>query len=285
MMRTAFDPTSDGALSAFADGELPPRLARRVAAELRRRPELAERLCDYWRREAALIRAFETTAGATPALALPRPARRRRGLLVSSSAAGLLAVSVGAVLLWPSTAPRSSAATLTRDILEAYAAPVARRASTGTPTASPSPLTGLGLDYTGRHRVRVGGRRFNEYRYRDGRGHELALYRLPRQQDAADGWLRVSEAHTTRVPMVRWSQGPYSYVLVGGDRSLALARLALRIQRQLTGPRAAADGASPTPPTPPEGRSPARPANAPTRARHSDTDPIDYARPARTSDM
>ena len=74
--RNAKHAVTDEELSAFADGQLPPHRARRVAAEIRAHPRFADRIYAYWRREAALWRALDPVfQESVPQIEAPRARR------------------------------------------------------------------------------------------------------------------------------------------------------------------------------------------------------------------
>lgn len=220
-------PVSDEDLSAFADGALPRRRAARVAAHLRSEPADADRIHAYWRREAALKKAFDVDADepgpdADAALAAGRR-RRVWPALVAVAAVAALTAGVGRLVWAPSPPDFTTAA------LEAYAEKVVR-AQAVSDTAPPAG----GLEPVGRRRIGSASGGLVEYRYRRDDGARVALYVAEREAPAAEGLFRLFERGDTR--LVEWHADGKHYALVGPGGASELTRLAVRIRRELTAP-------------------------------------------------
>jgi hypothetical protein len=238
--RNAKHAVTDEELSAFADGELPPHRARRVAAEIRAHPRFADRIHAYWRREAALWRALDPVfQESVPHIEAPRA---RRWPTAAALIVAALLVTGGALHL---TGSDPAPARFADMVLQAYMQPA--RAS--GEVSAPRLFSGLGLQPLSQKQLQLGGREIMEYRYQDAGANRLALYEMDRHTAIQDGWFHVMSDKS--VPLVRWQQGSKSYLLVGDLELSELTRTAMAMQRKISSPRAAPEQTVPGPAGPP----------------------------------
>ncbi|AFT70535.1 hypothetical protein B5T_02261 [Alloalcanivorax dieselolei B5] len=232
-------------LSAFADGELPRRRARRVAAGIRRQPAYADRVRDYWRRDETLWRALKDDSSAAPLSSparAPNAAPRRRWLAAAGGLGTLVAAGVMMAVWWqtppPSPVTAEPAADLTQAIVHAFSNPVALPDSAPAPAL---PLDRLGLIASGQQPLLVSGQHIQEYRFENTEGQRVALYETG-QSRSGDNWLHVLTQ--SPVTLVRWSQNGRGYVLAADSAPLELAQLALGIHEALSMAGGATPGAA-----------------------------------------
>lgn len=225
-------------LSAYADGQLPPRAAARVARHLRDHPEDAERLHAYLRQDALLRRAF-APAGEAPlpeplGAALRRSAERRGSPALRRGAVVAALLALLALASWqesdaPSVRSDEGRTSFVEMALRAY------RGSADTLEVLPPRSSGLGLAelrLDSRRAVRAGELELVESVYRSATGERVVLYEGP-QSRPAEPLLRVRERGPLHV--VEWSVGDRHYALLS-DRSVGgLTRLALQIRQSLGG--------------------------------------------------
>lgn len=225
--RNAKHAVTDEELSAFADGQLPPHRARRVAAEIRAHPRFADRIYAYWRREAALWRALD------PVFQEPvpqvGPARARRWPAVAALIIGGVLVAGGGALHLSGSGP--TPARFADMVLQAYLQPA--RASSDI--SAPRLFSGLGLEPLSQKQLHLAGREITEYRYSDERANRLALYEMDHHTAIQDGWFHVMSDKS--VPLVRWQQGSKSYLLVGDIELAELTRTAMAMQQKIGSPQ------------------------------------------------
>lgn len=228
---------TDEQLSAFADGQLSHRQARRLARLIRARPEYADRIHAYWRREAALLRALDPIFLAP----VPPPEDRTRHRW-RWTAAGLVAGALLSVLLWRGLGTGSP------DFAElALRAYFDRSGAVSLGPAPPAPFNGLDLEPVSRRSLRIEGDQLVEYRYRDPQGRDLALYEMARGATVNDGWFHMMSRQDP--PLVRWSHGDRNYVLIGDANLSHLAGLAMEMHgHMMMLPGEAVPSAQPDPP-------------------------------------
>ncbi|WP_133490836.1 hypothetical protein [Alcanivorax sp. 24] len=236
---------SEEELSAFADGELPRRRARRVAAGIRRHPAYADRLRDYWRHDETLWRAFREQSTAAPSSSptqAPNTVSRRRRQIVGV-AGTLVAAGVMMAIWWqtPATSPATTepAIDLTQAIVHAFSNPAVIPDTAAAPAL---PLDRLGLSASGQQPLLVSGQHIQEYRFENAEGRRVALYEIG-QSAPGDSWLHVLTQ--SPVTLVRWSQNGRGYVLAANSDPLKVAQLALGIHDALSRTARATPGATP----------------------------------------
>lgn len=239
-------PITGEELSAFADGQLPRRRAARVASHLRVHPADADRIHSYWRREAALYRAFEPVLEEAGPRARPEvAASRNRSPRFVWAAAAVSVLAVVAVLVsrqWPGTSPETGMPDLAATALRAYTQNVA---VTGGANGVAPEFPVLDLQPAGFRRIAVGDGEVTEYRYRDADGRRLALYAVDVGLVPEDGLFRVFEEAGTR--LVEWTAHGKRYALVGERGTAELTRLAVRLRNSMIAPAAAVADTIPAP--------------------------------------
>lgn len=252
----------DEELSAYADGQLPPEAAARVARRLREQPEAAERLYAYLRQDARLREAFASVHDAPVPPELRARLERSKTERRSGRALrrGAVAAALGALLLlvsWGAREAPSPPAVEERPSFVAAALTAYRGAGE---TLAELPRRGSGLDLAklaelrleAQHRIRAGERPMIESVYRGPGGERLVVYEQPEPQ-LASPVLRVRERGGLRV--VEWTAGERRYALVGERSVGGLTRLALRARHSLAGealasaPSAQGPGAAGTKPS------------------------------------
>ena len=235
---------SEEELNAFADGELPRRRARLVAAGIRRQPAYADRVRDYWRHDEILWRALKDDSTAAP-LSSPVQApgaSPRRHWLAAGGLGTLVAAGVIMAVWWQTPPPDPATARpsvdLTQAIVHAFSNPVALPDTTPVPAL---PLDRLGLVSSGQQPLLVSGQHIQEYRFENAEGQRVALYETG-QGGSGDNWLHVLTQ--SPVTLVRWSQNGRGYVLAADSAPLELTRLALGIHDALSMAAGATPGAA-----------------------------------------
>lgn len=235
---------SEEELNAFADGELPRRRARRVAAGIRRQPAYADRVRDYWRHDETLWRAFkdDSTAASLSSPVQAPGAAPRRHWLAAGGLGTLMAAGVIMAVWWQTPPPDPATARpsvdLTQAIVHAFSNPVALPDTTPAPAL---PLDRLGLVSSGQQPLLVSGQHIQEYRFENAEGQRVALYETG-QGGSGDNWLHVLTQ--SPVTLVRWSQNGRGYVLAADSAPLELTRLALGIHDALSMAAGATPGAA-----------------------------------------
>ena len=234
--RNAKHAVTDEELSAFADGQLPPHRARRVAAEIRAHPRFADRIYAYWRREAALWRALDPVfQESVPQIEAPRA---RRWPAAAALIVAALLVTGGALHMAGSGPAPARFADM---VLQAYMQPA--RAS--GEVSGPRLFSGLGLQPLSQKQLQLAGREITEYRYHDAGSNRLALYEMDHHTAIQDGWFHVMSDKS--VPLVRWQQGGKSYLLVGDMELAELTRTAMAMQQKISGPPGTSEQSVPAP--------------------------------------
>lgn len=225
-------PVTDRDLSAFADGQLSPARARRVAEHLRTHPEDADRVHAYWHQEAQLRRAFAHLPDEhSRPRRVPDARQRRRASRAGSgrrhaACAALLVLAVVAVRNWPDEV-RGDAPTFATTALEAYLQSRPAEPDNGVALEFAS----IDLEPVQRRRIPLEGGEMAEHRYRRPDGTRVALYTVPAPAGSDDGLFRVFQRSSTRV--VEWTAADTRYALVGKASASELTRLAVELRRNL----------------------------------------------------
>lgn len=231
-IRNPSNRVTDEQLSAFADGQLPPHQARRIASEIRAHPRFADRIYAYWRREAALWRALD------PVFQEPAPKIKKNKIKPWSAAAGLITVGLllaGVVLHFSSSQPTPER--FADLVLQAYFQPV----NASSKVSSPRLFNGLNLRPLSQNQLQLAGREITEYRYRDARSNRIALYEMNRSTAVEEGWFHVMSGK--KVPLVCWQQGGKSYLLVGDQKLPDLTGTAMAMQQKIGASETITEGA------------------------------------------
>jgi len=247
-------PVSEEELSAFADGELPPRRARRVAAHLRAHPTDADRIHDYWRREAAILQVYASLPEEHAAVAAQvRHRGGRQWPLVATAATALIAAVWFGGVTWQWRGGQASSPDFASVALRAYARPL--EGDGGTETVSAPAFPGAGLTPFAHKQLQVADHHIEEYRYRSANGEVVALYAMQAEEASRGDLYQIFERGVTHA--IEWRAGERRPAalreallaeLAGVDELeyadlMALTQLALRARSGLMAPSGAvADG-------------------------------------------
>jgi len=225
---------SEEDLSAFADGQLPPNRARRVADHLRTHPVDADRVHGYWRREAEIRHAFASILEEP----IPDDCRVRDDRSVQwprAAAVATAAVVVLSVLVaWPwRAADQTSQPDFVSVAFDAYAESRVDVDPGDVPESAPR-FPGTGLEPVFHRHLQVGEHQVDEYRYRGASGEPVALYAMEAGQAGKEGLFQVFERAGAR--LVEWRIGGEHYALVGRQDVAMLTQLAIRARGNLSAP-------------------------------------------------